>query len=493
MKQAAPETPATEPLPETSAEAKLAANPAAGTPTHSHQVADAGISVNSVGTEVVRLLVSVAFITIAVLLLKHFFKPPAAPPKKEDNSNLAAKVKTVPIVTHEGGLDIEVDGMTVPFREIRIAAEVAGRVEFKSDACRAGNFVKAKTPLLRIDKATYELEVKRLEQQKQEASQNITELEVEIKNANELIALAGKDLTLRGSELQRQRDLSNKGVGTATAVENAQRMELGSKNTKTTYENQKRLLESRKARLATTVELAEIRLRQARLDLARCEIVAPADGVIVSEMVEADSYVQRGANLLMFEDTKKVEVRCSLTMDELYRLWQASGQERATGDPYNIPNMPVTVTYDLAGRTFAWAGQLTRYDGVGLDEKTRTVPCRVVVKNPRDVKEMVSEGSLVDAKDGPPALVRGMFVKSKIHTSPAVKFLRVPQRAVQPGNKIWLVRDGKLVIQDAIIAGITGDDLLIDGEASEIKSDEYAIISPMVEVYDGMAVQEVTK
>ena len=37
--------------------------------------------------------------------------------------------------------------------------------------------------------------------------------------------------------------------------------------------------------------------------------------------------------------------------------------------------MPVTVNFNLAGNTYTWRGTLSRVDGSGLDERTRTVPC----------------------------------------------------------------------------------------------------------------------
>ncbi len=433
----------------------------------------------SFGGHAVRLILSLLILAGgfagAVALVKVVSREPQA---ERDLVTELPKVETTDIVTHEGGLDIEVDGMAVPFKEIQLAAEVAGRIVFKSEDCRSGNFVKKGTPLIRIDKATYQLDVQRLQRQKTEAEQNITELEVEIKNTGELVTIAQDDIQLRENELARQRRLSKQGVGTATAFEAAERSLLQARNTRTTLDNQKRLLTTRKSRLETSRDLAQIQLEKAELDLARTEIVAPIDGVIVSAMAEADSYVQRGANLLMLEDTSRVEVQCSLTMEELYRLWESTGEQKR--GEYDIPDARVSVIYELAGREFGWEGKLARFDGLGLDEKTRTVPCRIVVPSPRNVKEVHTDDSMVDARGGPPALVRGMFVKARLHTNPAVQYLRVPQPAVRPGNKIWIVRDGTVTISKAIVVGVAGDDLLIDGIASKIESGDRAVVSPLV-------------
>ncbi|EMI20743.1 multidrug resistance efflux pump, partial [Rhodopirellula maiorica SM1] len=39
-------------------------------------------------------------------------------------------------------LQLQVDGTVVPYREVRLATEVAGKIIFKSDKCEAGAFVK---------------------------------------------------------------------------------------------------------------------------------------------------------------------------------------------------------------------------------------------------------------------------------------------------------------------------------------------------------------
>ena len=70
-------------------------------------------------------------------------------------------------------------------------------------------------------------------------------------------------------------------------------------------QNQLRTFESRGTRLELAARLAETELEQAALDLERTVVRAPVDGRIVSEQVEQDSYVQRGTQLLVVEDTEK--------------------------------------------------------------------------------------------------------------------------------------------------------------------------------------------
>jgi hypothetical protein len=129
-------------------------------------------------------------------------------------------------------------------------------------------------------------------------------------------------------------------------------------------------------------------------------------------------------------------------MDELYWIWDQpdaapqTGADGASGD-YQIPPTRATVVYRLQDTEYLWDGMLWRIEGVGLDERTRTVPCRVIVRSPRTVWVRDAKGRR-RAGDGPPALVRGMYVAVKVHVKPKAQLLSVPESAVRPGNKIWL-------------------------------------------------------
>ena len=148
--------------------------------------------------------------------------------------------------------------------------------------------------------------------------------------------------------------------------------------------------------------------------------------------------MQKGAKLVTIEDTSAVEVRCQLRMEELYWLWRqqdsAPGADAASGmqRDYQIPKTPATIIYQVGRERFAWQGVLSRFDGIGLDEKTRTMPCRVLVSNPRDVTCLDPRSDSA----GPPALVRGMYVTVKLHAQPRSTLWSVPELALRPGSNL---------------------------------------------------------
>lgn len=418
-------------------------------------------------------------------------------PASEVRPPTSPLVETVAVRPHEGGMSFSVDGVVVPFREINLSAEIAGRIAKKAKACRAGTFVTQGTPLIEIDPRDNELEVKRLQGEVAQADVMIEELDVEVKNSESLVELADGQLELHRNELQRVQSLADKGYSTSSELDRNKREELTAMNAVMTLKNQLQLLATRRHRLESARDLSRTQLEKAQLDLDRTKIVAPIDGVVVMEMVEEDTYVQKGASLVTMEDTAAVEVRCNLRMDQLMWLFRGNSAAEASEEitvsqrrDYQIPPAPVTVGFDLAGRRYEWQGVLSRFDGIGVDERTRTVPCRALVANPRKVRLVSAEGDPVATSAGPPALVRGMYVNVRVQAPPSMPLLEIPERALHPGNKVWEVVDGHLTIKRVRVAHTDNDVVLIHSDGSDLRPGARLISSPLALAEEGMSVQE---
>lgn len=471
------------------------------------------------------------------------------PPRVTSAPETVPLVETLQVLPHTKGLDLEADGVVVPFRDIELSAEVAGKILKKAEACRAGQFVTAGSTLFEIDPSDYELEVQRLKDQLAQAEANIAETEVELNNTWSMIELAREEHELQRNELARVQRLAPRAMS-ESEVDKAKRSEWLSRNTLATLRNQIDSTTSRQSSLRKAKELVATQLRKAQLDVARTVVVAPVSGMVVRNIVEQDGFVQKGALLAVIEDTSKVEVKCSLRMDDLMWLWgqnrslpasdsphraapvrsasasdseskeQAAESTVLTSAPeleaianaahisalprsYELPNADVTVTFQPQGSDvrFIWEGTLSRYDGHGLDERTRTVPCRVVVDRPREVR--VESGPGIAP---PRALMRGMFVSIRIHAEPQASFVRVPEAALQPGKRVLRVRDNKLQIVGPLMLAQLVDDHCDDCEKTtarkswivhvskqELQPGDHIVSSPLPTAYQGMPVKERTE
>ena len=382
---------------------------------------------------------------------------PTGESSTEPRESSPALVKAEPFVVHQGPLQLEVDGTVVPFREIKLSSEVAGRILVKEDLCRAGKSVEMGTTLLQIDPADYELDLARLDNQMQQAVVNLQEVDQELRNAKELIKLADEELQLRTREVERLQQLTiGKGVS-ENEFDAAQRNKILAKNARQTALNQMQVYTTRRKGLELAHQIAQSQLKRAQLDLERTQVIMPVNGIVVTDHVEQGDFVQRGVLLATVEDTSAVEVKCSLEMDDLYWVWSQPAQQSSTAETlnsYSIPPTPVTIRYRMSSRgdiQYTWKGVLTRYDGIGLDERTRTVPCRVLVSDPQAVT--VWEGDRKVAADtvtGPRALVRGMYVTVSLEITTKQRIVQVPTAAFRVDNTIGRIREGRYELLDSL-------------------------------------------
>lgn len=387
-------------------------------------------------------------------------------PKKApvEGMDTVSKLRRLPIVTVDKvldssslkTLDVAVTGTVVSYRQINLAAEVAGRIKLKSEACQIGRFVKRGDLLFELDATDFELEVERLDALQESEYAQQRELDQEIANSKNLLELAEEELAILEKDIERLQALP-KGFASESELDQAKRSRVASANQRLTVLNQIQTLETRRSRLKMAERLAASQLQLARVNLERTKIVSPIDGVIVTESVQTDSYVQKGATLCVIEDTEKVEVSCNLRSDQLLLILDQPVEGRKSpkvgallsAANYELPHTDVTVSYRIAGRerdVFEWKGKLSRYEGIGLDAQSRTVPVRVQVEKPSDV---YVNGEKVEgaSETGLPALVRGMFVQCQIHTIPPKNVVLIPKMALKPGNQLW-----KFEQDDSLIA-----------------------------------------
>ncbi len=344
-------------------------------------------------------------------------------------------------------LDIDLSGTVVPFRQVTIGAEVAGRVVYKSDQCRIGRYVNRGDLLLKLNPKDYELEIERITSLKESEYAQQRELEQEISNIKRSLALAEEELELQEKDLSRLASLPE-GFASDTERDQVRRQRIASANQVVTFQNQLQLLQTRRMRVELAERLADTQLAQAKVNLERSEIKSPISGVLINETVQEDSYVQRGDKLCVIDDTEKVEVSCNLRTDQLLLILdqlsdgpiQDPSAQVLRSSSYELPPTPVEISYQVAGRTdvvYQWHGRLSRYEGIGLDTQSRTVPVRITVENPRDVRRngiSISE----EGNGGLPALVRGMFVDVKIKTKPRRQLVLIPKLALKPGGLLWV-------------------------------------------------------
>ena len=450
----------------------------------------------SLARESGRALIPLAILAAGIGGFLAFGQKPEEPSRQSTDDRYAL-VRTDQVTPFDGPIVIDVDGVAEPFQRITLAAEVDGRITKKSPQCRGGHFVDQDTELLEIDPTDYQLEVQRLATQLQHADEELASVQVDIANTRSMITLAEENLQLWQRELARNQKLSTTSAVTESALDEVRRQELAGRNSLQTQKNQLASLNAKESMLQAAREMINVQLAQARAVLARTRIASPIVGTVVTAHVEAGDYVRQGDPLVEISAARPMEVRCNLRVDQLYWILLARGQDAqvtAAGDPsagpsgaaWEIPRLPVEVVYNFGGAELVWQGNLSRYEGSGIDPQTRTVPCRVLVQDPLDV----SVRNAAAGQSLPPArLFSGMYVQIHIPVDPPVPLLALPQAAVRPGGQVWIVRDGKLQIETIDVARVDRDRVLIRGEAAPVRPGDEVVISPLAAVQNGMPVR----
>jgi multidrug resistance efflux pump len=218
-------------------------------------------------------------------------------------------VVVVPVDRHDETLDIGVNGQAVPYQEIELSAEVAGKILYKAEVARAGRFAKKDTVLLRIDDRDYSLMVQQLDNELKQADVSVQELDEEIAGAQRLVDLAQDQVGLAERDYKRQVDLHRRGASTDSELDQSRGDLITAENSLTTIRNQFNLLKTRHSRIAQAQTLTELKKQKAEYDLERATIKAPVNGVIVQDSVEQGDYVTIGTPLLTIEDTTTIEVK----------------------------------------------------------------------------------------------------------------------------------------------------------------------------------------
>ncbi len=401
-------------------------------------------------------------------------------------------VETELAVESDGLFRIEIDGVAVPSRRITVSAEVDGRIKTKHPHATGGRYVTSGETLFEIDATDYQFEVDRLRALLAQAEAEISSTDVELQSTKSLMALAEESLKLQQKDLERNRRLIINKAASESLLDAARAKELSARQSLQTLRNQQLLLAEKKKTFEANRDLVQAQLNVALEELKRTQIWAPITGTVIEHFVEENDYVKRGEPVIRISDSQQMDIQTTLTVEELYWIWFSNGilsSEKAFDEQQRleIPQVPVEVVFPFQEIDYLWQGTLSRYEGKGLDAQTRTVPCRVQVNRPTDVKATV-QGKPISGQL--PALYSGMFVTIRIPISSPVPLVKISLKALRPGDKVWVVRQGTLQILDVDVVHAERDYVLLKQSADGIHSGDHVVVSPLSTPYHGLAVRE---
>jgi RND family efflux transporter MFP subunit len=345
-------------------------------------------------------------------------------------------VRTLDVVSEPALLIVRAHGTVVPRREGDLVPQVSGSVVWVSPALASGGFFEEGEPLVRIDRADYE---------------------VALESARAAVARSESEFDRATKELARQKRLAARSVASQALFDDAKNAERVS---------------------AAALREAQARLEQALRDIDRTELRAPYVGRVREENVDVGQFVTRGASLGRIYAVDFAEVRlpipdAELDFLELPLLYRDPGSEAG-------PRPRVQLRARFAGRDHVWEGEVVRTEGE-IDPRSRMVHVVARVADPYGRTRSQEE------RGERPPLAVGLFVEADILGRQIEDAVILPRTALREGDRVLVVDADMRLFQRAVqVVRVESERAVVSGG---LRDGERVVISPMRAVIDGMTVR----
>lgn len=329
--------------------------------------------------------------------------------------------------------ELRVFGELRSTRTLDLRSASGGTVLDASASLIEGGAVTAGELLLAIDPATAQAARDRSAADLQDAEAELRDAERALALARDELAAAEEQALLRQQALTRARDLQDRGVGTAAAVETA---ELSASSAAASVLSRRQALASAEARLdqsTTRLARARINLSEADRALEDTQIWAAFDGMLSDVAVSPGGRVGANERIATLVDPTQLEVSFRVSTSQYARLLDENGR---------LPNLPVAVSLDVSGVDLVAQGQISREGAaVGAGQTGRLIFARL---------------------EQAPGFRPGDFVTVTVQEPALERVALVPATAVAADNTVLVVGDeNRLRSEDVALLRRQGDDVII--------------------------------
>ncbi len=319
-------------------------------------------------------------------------------------------------------------------RTLDLRSATGGTVLEASDDLIEGGTVTAGQLLLRIDPVEAEAALAQVRADLQDAEAELRDAERALVLAEDELTAAQSQASLREQALDRARDLQQRGVGTAAAVETA---ELNASTSQASVLTRRQSLASAQARIdQATTRLARVRidLAEAARDVTDTQVFAGFDGTLADVTISLGGRVAANERFAQLVDPDQLEVTFRVSTSQYARLIDGNG---------TLINAPVQAALDVSGVNLTATGQITREGAtVGAGQTGRLIFARL---------------------DDPAGFRPGDFVTVSIDEPSLDNVALVPATAVAADETVLVLgEEDRLQTAAVRLLRRQGDDVIID-------------------------------
>jgi len=329
-----------------------------------------------------RIVLIILTIAILISVLLYLFKPVAEKRPVQAEPPLVEYV-----VAEEDSVEIPVfsQGSINPQIQIKLLAEISGRITQMAQLKLKGGFFNKEELLLKVDDEEYLLAITKARSLVSAAKQQLARVEAEAAQA--------------------RYDLKQIGRSPSTSSAYA-------------------LREPQLAEAKANMQAAEADLKIAQLQLQRTQVRAPFNGRVVNKYVDIGQYVSPGTVLADIYSTEAAEVRLPLSLQQIELLGIA-----LRNDQQEISAISVVLSSDVSGKKFQWSARLSHTEGE-LDARNRLVYAVAKIEDPFVRDQLLPEK---------PPLIPGMFVKAILKGIAKNKVISLPRTALRYGDEVYVL------------------------------------------------------
>lgn len=398
-------------------------------------------------------LIVLGAIVIASLLIYFQSDPEGKPPEE-----LIPLVQVAPVEIRSGNLMVSGSGTVRAREEVTLAAEVAGKLVYVNPRLREGQTVARGATLFRIDTADYRNAV-------QTAKADVAAQNVALLQAREEVALAKAELERfekRGSENNALASVDDSDYAARILPPEQMRTAVPDEKSAAKFPNGLATREPQLQSARAGLRRAQAQLSNAQISLKRTVVRAPFSGVVRSEQVALGSYVAPGQSLGSMVGTSELEAVIPLSEKDaalIPALWQSGSTRRIEASVYS----------EYGGTRYRWQAFVDRASSV-LNPQTRTIDVFLRIPNPLRGGAPAPDQKTGKTASAAPPLFVGSFVDAEMNGQELDQYAVLPLAALRQGNKIWLVKDGRLRIVAVELLQRTDTQALIASDGLDAKS-----------------------
>jgi RND family efflux transporter MFP subunit len=332
-----------------------------------------------------HVIVTVVIFGFCFVIVAGLFSSKPKANRWGDRPAPSVAVEVSPLQTKSFDIWVDSYGTAQALTETRLVADISGRVVAVSPNIRAGGVFSKGDILAKIDSRDFEVE-----------------LDIAISQA--------ADIEVKYIQELAQAELAAKEWNETPESKAARKLALR---------------EPQLAAAKASLQAAKSRVKRARLNLLRTEVVAPFDGKVLEQLIDIGEFVTPSQTIALIYSIDVVEVRLPIKVDDLEHLLLPEGVTLANELP------EVLFESDMGNKTYQWIGKIVRTEGA-FDPRTRMLYVVAQIEEPFIPKEHR------------PAVRIGQFMRAKIEGKRYDDVFVIPRRAVSQDFMVSVADNGVL-------------------------------------------------